>query len=105
VSAPAQAAPAVAVSAVSNEDDLYRAAHRAQFFERDYARAVTAWDAYLTTAPTGSFALEARFNRAVALARLGRATEAGSALLPFARGDYGPYRQSDAQALLDALGR
>jgi hypothetical protein len=46
---------------------------------------------------------EARYNRAIALARLGRNAEAAAALEPFARGDYGAYRQSEANALLNAL--
>jgi hypothetical protein len=39
----------------------------------------------------------------VLLARLGRKPEAVQALEPFARGDYGPYRQVEASALVKAL--
>jgi hypothetical protein len=83
--------------------ELYRAAHRAHFQEHDSARALTAWNEYLRAAPNGSFAMEARYNRALCLVRLSRAAEARSALEPFAKGQYGGYRQADAQKLIDAL--
>ena len=51
----------------------------------------------------GRFAPEARYNRAIALARLGRSTEATAALHPFAEGLHGSYRQADAACLRDAL--
>jgi hypothetical protein len=84
-------------------DALYRAAHHAQFFGRDPAAALALWDRYLAAAPNGSMAPEARYNRAIALYRLGRKSEAADALESFARGDYGPYRQDEAQALLKTL--
>ena len=83
---------------------LYRVAHTAHFVDRDPARALAAWDAYLAAAPNGTFAPEARYNRALSLVRLGRNTEAKSALTPFANGVYGTYRQSEASALLQQLG-
>jgi len=46
--------------------------------------------------------LEARYNRAICLVRLGRRAGARAALAPFASGAYGGYRQEDARALLDA---
>jgi hypothetical protein len=82
---------------------LYRAAHRAQFSSNDPALALGLWDRYLAAAPNGSLSPEARYNRAIALARLGRNAEAAIALEPFARGDYGAYRQNEANALLNAL--
>jgi hypothetical protein len=84
--------------------DLYRAAHRAHFVEQDPGAALGAWDAYLRAAPGGRFSLEARYNRALCLIRLGRHEEARAALSPFAAGSYGEYRQAEAQALLDGLG-
>lgn len=84
-------------------EELYRAAHRSHFVDRDPAAALTAWDRYLQAAPRGALVLEARYNRALALARLGRNVEAVSALEPFARGEYGPYRQAEARALVDKL--
>lgn len=82
---------------------LYEAAHRAHFVDREPSAALLAWDRYLARAATGPYALEARYNRAIALVRLGRNQEASAALQPFARGEYGPYRQRQAQALLDKL--
>jgi hypothetical protein len=78
----------------------YREAHQAHFVKRDFAAAVTAWDRYLALPRPGRLALEARYNRAIALYRLGRRDEAAHALKPFADGDYGPYRQAEARALL-----
>jgi hypothetical protein len=82
---------------------LYRIAHAAHFVDRDPARALAAWDAYLHAAPNGEFAPEARYNRALSLVRLGRAKEARSALEPFANGAYGGYRQAEASALLQRI--
>lgn len=83
---------------------LYRVAHTAHFVDHDPARALAAWDAYLAAAPNGTFAPEARYNRALSLVRLSRNSEAKTALEPFASGVYGTYRQSEARALLDQLG-
>jgi hypothetical protein len=44
--------------------------------------------------------LEARYNRAICLMRLGRRTEAIAALRPFADGEWTGYRQEEARALL-----
>ena len=82
---------------------LYRAAHAAHFVDRDPTRALAAWDAYLSAAPNGEFAPEARYNRALSLVRLGRGKEARSALMPFADGAYGGYRKAEASALLERL--
>jgi hypothetical protein len=89
--------------ASARELELYRAAHRDHFQQHDCPRAVLAWERYLAEAPRGRFTLEARYNRALCLVRLGREAEAAAALRPFARGSFGGYRQSDARALLDAL--
>ncbi len=82
---------------------LYRAAHHAQFAGGDPAQTLALWDRYLAAAPNGSLSPEAKYNRAITLVRLGRKAEAASALEPFARGDYGAYRQNEANALLSAL--
>jgi len=82
---------------------LYRVAHTAHFVDRDPARALAAWDAYLKAAPQGQFAPEARYNRALSLVRLGRNQEARSALQPFANGSYGDYRKAEASALLEHI--
>jgi hypothetical protein len=53
--------------------------------------------------PRGHYALEARYNRALTLVRLGRTEEASRALRPFAEGTSHGYRQAEASALLEAL--
>ncbi len=82
---------------------LFAEAHTLHFVTRDPTRALAAWDRYLAVAPDGRFALEARYNRALTLVRLGRNADASSALAPFAAGAFGGYRRDEAQKLLDAL--
>ena len=84
--------------------ELYRAAHEAHFVAHDCGRALAGWDAYLRAAPRGGLAVEARYNRALCLVRLGRSEEARRALEPFARGASGSYRQREAAGLLEVLG-
>jgi hypothetical protein len=86
--------------------DLYRAAHQLHFHGGAPAAALAAWDAYLAGQPTGRFAVEARYNRAIALVRLRRYPEAAAALAPFADGAVAPkgYRQAEAQRLRQRLG-
>jgi hypothetical protein len=96
-------ARSAAAASADREDDLYGVAHRAHFVERDPAASLRAWDAYLAAYPEGRFALEARYNRALSLVRLGRIDEARDALEPFADGRYGGYRAREARDLLDAL--
>ncbi|MET0283630.1 MAG: hypothetical protein ABW352_04150 [Polyangiales bacterium] len=98
---PAKEEPAPIASA-----DLakYKAAHKAHFQQRDFALALHGWELYLRQFPNGTFALEARYNRAMCLLRLGRNDEARRALTPFARGELGAgYRQAEATKLLEAL--
>jgi TolA-binding protein len=93
-----------AVSAPSPDLALYREAHRAHFVAHDYADSLSLWNAYLARFPSGIFTLEARYNRAICLVRLGRKQEAELALRPFAEGQVkGAYRQNEARSLLDAL--
>jgi hypothetical protein len=82
---------------------LYAEAHRAHFVERDPLAALAAWDAYLRVAPDGLLAPEARYNRAIALARLGRRSEACAALRPFVEGRFGGYRQKEASRMVETL--
>jgi len=87
---------------------LYAQAHALHFHDRDPARALAAWDRYLAVASRdvrSGFVLEARYNRAICLFRLGQREEARQALQPFADGRWGAYRRDDAQALLDELGK
>lgn len=94
-----------AVPPKESDLDLYTEAHALHFVAQDPARALVAWDRYLAIAPAEVHAgpvLEARYNRAICLVRLGRREDARAALAPFARGDYGDYRQHDARALLDS---
>jgi TolA-binding protein len=103
---PPPAAPPVDGAVSAEELARYRAAHRAHFVDQDSARAIVAWDAYLAAHPNGNFAIEARYNRAIALIRVGRSAEARAALAPFASGSVaGGYRAKEARTLLDALDR
>ena len=86
------------------EDELYASAHRAHFVDHDPEAALRAWDAYLRAAPSGRLAIEARYDRALALVRLHRDDDARAALAPFAAGVHGAYRRSEARRLLDAMG-
>lgn len=105
--ASAPASPAASASASESDPNaaLFADAHRVHFAERDPARALAAWDRYLAAAPSGRFAPEARYNRALSLVRLGRQAEAKTELTAFANGAYGEYRRSEARALLDAMSR
>jgi tetratricopeptide (TPR) repeat protein len=98
------AGPAADVTPQS-PDELYREAHEAHFARHDFQAALALWDRYLALTPLPGLAVEARYNRAIALFRLGRRAETRQALRPFADGDYGSYRAAEARALLDALAR
>jgi hypothetical protein len=100
--APSPAAVAPAISATQRQT-LYIEAHRLHFRGAPQ-QALAAWDAYLASQPSGPALLEARFNRAVVLARLGRRHEAEAALAPFARGDHAGLHRAEAEQLLKQLG-
>jgi hypothetical protein len=70
----------VATDALAADIASYRTAHELHFARADYARALEAWNTYLAQHPAGTFAPEARLNRAVCLARLGKTSEAERAL-------------------------
>jgi hypothetical protein len=91
-------------SVAGADEALYARAHRLHFVDHDPAAALAAWDAYLRAFPRGRLAPESRYNRALCLVRLGRRDEASAALAGFARGSYGGYRQSEARALIEAMG-
>lgn len=102
-SAPPASAPPASDKATDPSAHLFDEAHRLHFVDKDSARALDAWDAYLRAAPQGRFVPEARYNRALALVRLGRTSEAAQELRAFATGTYGEYRRDDARALLEAI--
>jgi hypothetical protein len=111
LSPPSSEAVEPEVPAASAPDDgeaaslkLYKNAYRLHFVEQRYAEALAAWDEYVRSASKGRLVVEARYNRAIALVRLGRRAEAEAALAPFARGEVsGGYRAREARELLDAL--
>ena len=78
----------------------YERAHRDHFFGDAPAAALSAWDAYLAAYPRGTFAPEARYNRALCLVRLARFAAAADALRPFATGRFGGYRRHESCLLL-----
>jgi hypothetical protein len=106
---PEAAFPAASAASLPNDGEaaalaLYKNAYRLHFVDQKYAAALAAWDEYLRAYPAGRLVVEARYNRAIALVRLGRRAEAESALAPFARGEVnGGYRAREARELLDAL--
>ncbi len=85
------------------EAAAYGRAHRDHFDGGPPEHALGAWDDYLRLYPRGAFVPEARYNRALCLARLRRFEEAERALLPFADGRLGGYRRAEANQMLDWL--
>jgi TolA-binding protein len=85
------------------ESRAYERAHEAHFVADEPRAALAAWNRYLAAYPRGTFAPEARYNRALCLLRLGRKEAGVAALRPFARGDYGGYRRTEATTLIDWL--
>ena len=81
----------------------YRVAHEAHFHGDDPAAALAAWDAYLAAYPGGNFAVDARYDRALALIKLQRYDDARRALAPFVAAPAGSYHQADAAKLTGAL--
>ena len=101
-------APAAADSPdpAAAERAAYARAHVAHFDGTSWQRALTAWDDYLRAYPRGTFAPEARYNRALCLIRLKRFASAKEALRPFADGAVGRgYRTTEARTLLDWMDR
>jgi hypothetical protein len=90
-------------SPAAQQERLYREAHRSHFVVRDFAAALVAWDRYLGVASGAPLGVEARYNRALCLVRLGMYREAREALGAIARGEQGAYRQREARALLSHL--
>jgi hypothetical protein len=101
---PAPTAPVAApVPARDPQDTLFKAAYQAHFVARDPSAALDGWDRYLAAAPDGRYALEASYNRALCLVRLGRRADAIAALRPFVDGTAGDYRRREATRLVELL--
>jgi hypothetical protein len=94
---------AVRGAAGDAEESAYARAHQAHFVDHDPAAALVLWDRYLEEYPQGRLALEARYDRALTLVRLGRMEEAKIALAPFADAPVGDYRQREARLLVEAI--
>jgi TolA-binding protein len=105
---PTRVVPVIAADATpsrrSEPDDgerrAYEQAHRAHFFADAPALALVAWDQYLAAYPRGTFAPEARYNRALCLVRLRKLAAAAQALRPFTTGPPNGYRHREACLLL-----
>jgi hypothetical protein len=102
--ASAATTPATASTPFDPEElGLARAAHDLHFKESDPARAAQAWERYSRAFPSGTFAIEARFNLALCWLKTGRRVEAERLLEQFANGSLGPYRRTEASTLLRVL--
>jgi TolA-binding protein len=96
--------PATADSPLTEaEFQRYRLAHEAHFIKKDPEAALALWNDYLAHAPSGRLAVEARYNQALCLLKLGRTREAKHALAPFVSGTYGAYRKQEAQSLIATI--
>lgn len=91
------------IGSSAQELDAYGRAHRLHFVVGDFTGALAGWNAYLGKYPHGTLALEARFNRALCLVRLGQNTRARLELEPFANGSFGSYRRAESQRLIEQL--
>lgn len=81
----------------------FRRAHDAHYRGGTPGGAAQAYQEYLRRFPKGRFVPEARYNFGLLELKLGHVQSAKEALLPFAQGAFGGYRQAQARALLDAL--
>jgi TolA-binding protein len=83
----------------------FRAAHNLHFSGDRPREAIEAYTDYLREFPNGRFVPEARYNLALDQIKLGNDEAARAALMPFAAGKFGGYRQKEARELLQALDR
>jgi tetratricopeptide (TPR) repeat protein len=99
----AQAVAEAEPTGPSRDVTLYKTAHELHFGAQRYDEALRAWESYLAL-PSPTFTLEARYNRALCLLKLGHFEEARAALRPFAEGRVlGSYRRDQASRLIQAL--
>jgi hypothetical protein len=103
--APAPNTTPSASAAAAADDQAFAHAHALHFHGADPVAALAAWDEYLRDFPSGRFAPEARYNRAIDLLKLGRNGEARDALQPFADGAFDGYRRDEAQGILRSLAK
>jgi hypothetical protein len=96
-------APRAAPGMASADLALYQRAHALHFGGADRTLALAAWDGYLKAFPRGTFAPEARLNRAVCLAKLGRTAEAEGVLGEIERGRFGKDGRRQARKILGVL--
>jgi hypothetical protein len=103
--APTATENAVRASLSSDEQRTrFRDAHRLQY-TAPLPAVLEAWDRFLRDVPTGPFADEARYYRALSLGRLGRVNEAREALEAIAAGRHGERHRVDAARVLRQLAR
>lgn len=98
-------APATEPAPAAPDEDTraFSVAHDVHFEGGSPAASLAAWDDYLAAYPHGRYEPEARYNRALSLARLGRLEAARDALRPFADGSFRGYRRTEAARLIEAL--
>ena len=94
--------PASELPASDPQDALFDEVRRTQARARP-GEALAGWERYLAAFPHGRFAPEARFGRAVALAKLGRNAEASQAFLWFAEGTEDGYRAAESVRWMYAI--
>jgi hypothetical protein len=94
--------PASELPASDPQDALFDEVRRTQARVRP-EEALAGWERYLAAYPHGRFAPEARFGRAVALAKLGRNAEASQAFLWFAEGTEDGYRAAESVRWMYAI--
>jgi hypothetical protein len=102
VTVPAVPAVPAAPTVPTVIEKLYTKAHELHFRGGDHVAALAAWDAYLAAEPSGRFAIEGRYNRALVLVRLGRHHDARTALVPYAAGEVAVgYLKAEAAQLVE----
>ncbi|QQR89749.1 MAG: hypothetical protein IPJ88_16440 [Myxococcales bacterium] len=81
------------------ERHAYLGAHALHFYKRDYPSALDAWNNYIQDFPNGLLNAEARYNRVIALIKLGKFTRASIELETLEIFPELKYRHRDMQKL------